>query len=149
MTVMIIEQISAREAGEISHMCFLNLLPMQAFAFIGFWYLVLNPEAFALESSTLTIGHHKHPYSLVSKTYVKWWRKFHVLWYNITVNIYFSHVRTEPSLPGYKPVQWEAQKSCALCSRILMAKAGVEPSKSATLPLGYHTLVTPYSLARV
>ena len=36
MPVLIIEQISAREAGEISHMCFLNLLPMQAFAFIGF-----------------------------------------------------------------------------------------------------------------
>ena len=43
MTRLIIEQISAREAGEISHMCFLKLLPMQAFAFIGFWLYTKVP----------------------------------------------------------------------------------------------------------
>ena len=42
MTRLIIEQISAREAREISHMCFLNILPMQAFAFIGFCFHVCS-----------------------------------------------------------------------------------------------------------
>ena len=67
MTVLIIEQISAREAAEISHMCFLNPLPMQAFAFIGFWLYRLN--AMFLRQNSITSYY--APITVCTRRYVR------------------------------------------------------------------------------
>ena len=78
MTRLIIEQTSAREAGEISHMCFLNILPMQAFAFIGFWYHKLRKTFFKF---------YRRHYELISK-------------YNVGLKTLLSEGLSEPEFYG-------------------------------------------------